>query len=228
MWSQLNVELNKLEKLGLIEDCPFPSISPANLVAAKRKGSDKVRLCVDFRRLNEEISGNFFPLPTKAELFDSLGQFNEDAVFIQLDVCSCFWNFKLKDQDKYLTAFYTQDGVMQWKVLPFGVKSAPGIVQQALSTLTKNIGLDKRTSRSHFIDDDAYCVIDKTTAIADLDKILTAYAAINLKIKFEKCAFLEKSIFFMGSELKITDKGVKLMVNPKNTDALKNEEYPNF
>lgn len=85
VWSQLNIELNKLENLGMVEDCPFPTISPANLVAAKRKGSDKIRLCVDFRRLNEEISGNFFPLPTKSELFDNLGKFDKDAVFIQLD-----------------------------------------------------------------------------------------------------------------------------------------------
>lgn len=227
VWSQLNTQLDKLRNLGLIEDCPFPTISPANLVAAKRKGSDKIRLCVDFRRLNEEISGNFFPLPTKSELFDSLDNFNKDAVFIQLDIASCFWNFKLKDQDRHLTAFYTQDGVMQWKVLPFGVKSAPGIVQHALSSLTKNIGLDKSTSRSHFIDDDAFCVKNFETALTDLDKILTAYGDINLKIKLEKCSFLTKSIFFMGSELKITSEGVKLMVNPKNTEDLKKMAPPN-
>lgn len=200
VWSQLNIELDKLLDLGLIEDCPYPTISPANLVAAKRKGSDKIRLCVDFRRLNEEICGNYFPLPTKAELFDSLGQFDQSAVFIQLDVASCFWNFKLQDKDKHLTAFYTQDGVKQWKVLPFGVKSAPGIVQHALSGLTKGLGLDSRTSRSHFIDDDAYCVKNFDTALTDLEKILSAYKSINLKVKLEKCSFLTKTIFFMGSE----------------------------
>lgn len=226
VWSQLNVELDKLEKSGMIEDCPFPTISPANLVAAKRKGSDKIRLCVDFRRLNEEISGIFFPLPTKSELFENLGHFDKDAVFIQLDVVSCFWNFKLRDEDKFLTAFYTQDGVKQWKVLPFGVKSAPGIVQHALSSLTRNIGLDQRTSRSHFIDDDAYCIVNIETALTDIEKILSAYSKINLKLKLEKCQFFTKNIFFMGSELKITDSGVKLSVKPENTQALKEMAAP--
>lgn len=226
VWSQINEELQKLEDLELIEDCPYPLISPANLVAAKRRGSDKIRLCVDYRRLNDEIAANFFPLPTTTELFSNFGRFDENAAFIQLDISSCFWNFPLEEKDRHLTCFYTEHGVKQ-VCLPFGVKSAPGIVQHALNSMiySRDFGLHPKTAKSLFIDDNL-CESDDI-AILDLDKILTGFKKIGLKCSFDKCNFIfRKNLDFMGSKIDITDKGVEIKANPKNIEAITNLDTP--
>ena len=228
IWSKINDEILKLEDLELIEDCDSILSNPANLVAAKRKNSDRIRLCVDYRRLNEEIPDNYFPLPTKEELLAKLGNFDGRMVFIKLDVSNMFWNFPLRQEDRHYTAFYTEHGVKQWRRLPFGLKSATGIVQQALSKeiFSKNFKLHPTTTKSLFVDDNLYGVKDAETAIEDLDRILTLFGKLGLKIKLSKCDFLTKSVEFMGTNLKVSQKGVDVSANPENIQAIQALETP--
>ena len=228
VWSKINIELDKLESMDLVEDCDNVLTHPANLVCAKRKGSDRIRLCVDYRRLNEEIPDNNFPLPTKDELLSKLGNFDDDAVFIKIDVSNMFWNFELTPKDRHLTSFYTEHGVMQFKRLPFGVKSAPGTVQKALSSkVHSDFGLDPSSVTSLFIDDNLYGIRNSEIAIRDLDRILTLYGHLNLKLKLAKCDFLVKSTEFMGQKLNVSKNGVEVTANPVNVKAIQDLDTPN-
>ena len=228
VWSKINEELGKLDSMDLIEDCDNVLTHPANLVCAKRKGSDRIRLCVDYRRLNEEIPDNNFPLPTKDELLSKLGNFDDNAVFIKIDVSNMFWNFELSPEDRHLTGFYTEHGVMQFKRLPFGVKSAPGIVQKALSSKVHgDFGLHPSSVTSVFIDDNLYGIRNSEIAIRDLDRILTLYGHLNLKLKLAKCDFLVKSTEFMGQKLNVSKNGVEVTANPVNVKAIQDLDTPN-
>lgn len=94
---QVNKQLQQFEDLGLIEDCKFPLVAPANIVAARRKGTDKIRVCLDYRRHNEELPANFFPLPTKDELLGRFGGTTADTCLVKIDIASCFHNFELEE-----------------------------------------------------------------------------------------------------------------------------------
>ena len=227
-WATINKEINKLKENDLVEKCKFPLISPANLVCAKRKGTDKVRLCVDYRRLNEELCHNFFPLPTKEELLSKLGKLGPKATFFKLDISNCFHNFPLEQSDRYLTAFYSENNILQFKVLPFGLKSSPGIVQNLISSIifSKDINLHPSTAVSVFIDDIIGGSDDEIKNINDLDIILGLIKESGLKIKMEKCEFSRKSVDFMGTTLVGTTDGVKLKTESKNIEALKNISTP--
>lgn len=225
---QVNKQLGQFQDLGLIEDCNFPLIAPANIVAAKRKGSDKIRVCLDYRRLNEELPANFYPLPTKDELLGRFGSTTEDTCLVKIDIASCFHNFELQPEDRYLTAFYTDSGVMQWRILPFGIRSAPGIVQKAISDIFKeNLGLNKETRSQIFIDDLIVKICNERVALRDTEILLQVLARRGLTLKFEKCEFLIKNnCEYMGTLLNCTNKGIQLEVNPKNINALKNINTP--
>ena len=228
VWTKINEELKKLHDLDLVEDCENVISSPANLVAAKRKGSDRIRLCVDYRRINEKIPDCHFPLPTRDELLSKLGNFDENMVFIKVDVSNMFWNFLLLPSERHWTSFFTEHGVLQFKRLPFGLKSAPGLVQKALSKrIYSNFGLHPSTVTSLFIDDNLYGIKNSDIAVRDLDRILTLYGHLNLKLKISKCDFLVKSTEFMGQKLDVSKNGVKVTANPENIEAIKNLETPN-
>ena len=228
VWKKINEEIQKLHDLDLVEDCEHVISSPANLVAAKRKGSDRIRLCVDYRRINEQIPDCHFPLPTKEELLSKLGNFDENMVFIKVDVSNMFWNFLLLASERHWTSFYTEHGVLQWKRLPFGLKSAPGLVQKSLSKyIYSNFGLHPSTVTSLFIDDNLYGIKNSEIAIRDLDRILTLYGHLNLKLKISKCDFLVKSTEFMGQKLDVSRNGVTVTANPENIEAIKEIETPN-
>lgn len=103
---KVNKQLDQFLDKGLIEACNFPLISPANIVAARRKGSDKIRVCLDYRRLNEELPPNFYPLPTKDELLGRFGNTTIDTCLVKIDIASRFHNFELCEQDRYLTSIF--------------------------------------------------------------------------------------------------------------------------
>ena len=228
VWKKVNEELDKLENMDLIEDCPYPTVSPANLVAAKRKGTDRIRLCVDYVRLNEALVYNFFPLPTHDELLANFSRAHSpDSCFIKLDISNCFHNFRLCEEDKASTAFYTERGVKQWKALPFGIKSAPGIVQHAINCIVyTKMGLDPSTFKSVFIDDLLFKVDSTDMAPQELEIILETLNQYGLKIKFEKCEFLTTKTEYMGTNLSIENSDIKIKPNPKNIEALRDSIEP--
>ena len=228
VWKKINNELEKLDNMDLIEDCPYPTVSPANLVAARRKGTDRIRLCVDYVRLNEALVHNFFPLPTHDELLANFSRAHSpDSCFIKLDVSNCFHNFRLCEEDKALTAFYTERGVKQWKALPFGVKSAPGIVQHAINCIVYDkMGLDPSTYKSVFIDDLLFKVDCMDIAPQELEIILETLNQYGLKIKFEKCEFATRKTEYMGTNLSIENSDIKIKPNPKNIEALRDAIEP--
>jgi hypothetical protein len=88
--ANLRLQIQKRTDHNVIE----PSQSPWNfaLVAAPKKG-DKIRWCVDFRRLNDRTKKDAFPLPSieynlsrlfKSKIFSGIngsGAFQKDALW---------------------------------------------------------------------------------------------------------------------------------------------------
>ena len=227
-WGKINSKLQEFRDMDLTEPCPHPRICPANLVPAKRKGSSEIRLCVDYKRLNDVIAHNFFPLPTNDELLSNFSHATEDSRFVKCDVWSCFHNFELEEEDRYLTAYYTERGVEQWKKLPFGIKSAPGLVQQAMTNMlwSKELKLSPSTAKSVFIDDILTMFENETKALPDIERLLKHIISYGLKLKWSKCEFLKKKVDFMGTNLETSSQGIQISADPENITALQKLKKP--
>jgi len=80
--------LKEYIKVNLEKGFIRPSNSPAGEpVLFVRKKDKTLRLCVDYRRLNENTLRDSYPLPLITELFDRL---RDDKVFTKLDLKSAF------------------------------------------------------------------------------------------------------------------------------------------
>ena len=82
-----------------------------------------------------------FPLPRMEDLVENLG----DAKFIsKLDLAKGYWQIPLSQETQEKSAFITPYGLYQFKVMPFGMKSAPAtfqrMIQQVLSGLEQFSG----------------------------------------------------------------------------------------
>ena len=97
-------------------------------VRAKTNG--KLRFRLDYRKLNEVTSLNRSPLTNQNELLDSLQGM---TTFSALDLASGYYQLKLGDKSRPMTAFPTPYGLMQWRVMPMGLASAPAVFQQAMN-----------------------------------------------------------------------------------------------
>jgi hypothetical protein len=113
---------NKLQEL-LDKGYICPSSSPwgcPTLFVKKKDGS--LRMCVDYRPLNEVTIKNKYPLRRIDVLFDQLAG---AKVFSKIDLHSGYHQIKIRPCDIPKTAFSTRYGLYEFLVMSFGLTNAP-------------------------------------------------------------------------------------------------------
>ena len=104
-----------------------PSKSPAGApILFDRKPDGSLRLCVDYRGLNNITIKNRYPLPLIGESLDRLGQARR---FTQLDLTNTYHRMRICESDEWKTAFRTRYGHFKYQVMPFGLSNAPATFQ---------------------------------------------------------------------------------------------------
>ena len=107
-----------------------PAASPwASNVVLVRKKDGSHRLCVDYRAVNEATYKDSYPLP---HIDTCLGSMNGAVWFSTLDLRSGYHAIPIKRADRDKTAFITRRGCFRYKVLPFGLTTAPSVFQRLM------------------------------------------------------------------------------------------------
>ena len=116
---ELKQQLEELTKAGFIQSSKSPFGVPI-LFVKKKDGT--MRMCVDYRALNEITIKNSYPLPRVDELFDRL---QGAKYFSKIDLRSGYHQIRIVPADVPKTAFRTRYGHYEFLVLPFGLTNAP-------------------------------------------------------------------------------------------------------
>ena len=116
---ELKIQLQELVGKGFIQ----PSVSHWGapvLFVWKKDGT--LRLCIDYRQLNQVTIKNRYPLPRIDDLFDQL---RGACVFSKIDLRYGYYQLKIMSDDVPKTAFRTHYGHYEFLVMPFGLINAP-------------------------------------------------------------------------------------------------------
>ena len=100
-----------------------------------KKGT-KFRLTIDYRKLNEVIVRQVWPMPL---IDDLLNSFHEAKYFTIIDLEAAFYQIELKPESRELTAFITQDGLYEFNVLPMGLGNSPAVMQRLMDSVLRRM-----------------------------------------------------------------------------------------
>jgi hypothetical protein len=117
--AELKLHIVELQQKGFIRPSSSPWGAPV-LFVTKKDGS--MRMCIDYRSLNEVRIKNKYPLPRIDDLFDQL---QAAKYFSKIDVRSGYHQLRIKEADIHKTTFVTRYGQYEFTVMPFGLTNAP-------------------------------------------------------------------------------------------------------
>ena len=120
-------------KTNLANGFICPSKSSANTpILFDKKPNGSLQLCVNYRGLNNITIKNRYPLPLIGESFDCLGHAKQ---FIQLDMTSAYHWIRIKEGDKWKTAFQTLYGHFEYQVMSFSLTNATESFQSYINKI---------------------------------------------------------------------------------------------
>ncbi len=119
-------ELSGLEKCGVIERCESQWASP--LVPVRKQGGG-VRLCVDYRKLNEITVKEPYYIPGFEEMVEMVGK---GRVLSKVDLSKGFHQVEVLEEDRDKTCFVCPFGKFRFRRMPFGLTNAPSVFQRLM------------------------------------------------------------------------------------------------
>ena len=210
---KVQVELDKMEKMGVISKVNKPTDWCAGMVIVPKK-SGEVRICVDLKALNDNVLREVHPIP---KVDETLAQLVGAKIFSKLDANSGFWQIPLADDSRLLTTFVTPNGRYCFNKLPFGITSAPELFQKRMQRI-----LERLQGVLCHIDDVLIFGASKEDHDRNLQAVLKRLEAAGTTLNPTKCEFHKSSIKFLGH---VIDKdGIR--ADPSKLQAIIQMEAP--
>ena len=211
---EVDQQVQKMLTDGIIRESTSPWSFPLVVV---RKPNGDLRLCVDYRKLNEITVRPIYPISDTRTIFDSL---EGNRYFSCLDLSSGYHQVPMKESDKSKTAFSTRRGQYEFNRLPFGLCGAPSTFQRIM-----NVILKQQVWRSCVVYLDDVLIFGRTIEEHNkrLKEVLEQFRKSSLKLSPSKCSFLKTEVQYLGH--KISEKGIS--TDPKKIQSIIEWPKPN-
>ena len=185
--SEVKNEIEDMLRSGIIKPATGEWSAPV-VIVKKKDGS--LRLCVDFRKLNQESQMDAYPMPRVDDIIDRLGK---AKYFSTLDLTKGYWQVPVAAGDRVKIAFSTPFGLYQFTVMPFGLQGAPATFQRLMDRVIR--GLEDYTAA--YLDD--LIIFSETfdEHLHHIQEVLLRLRKAGLTAK-KKCFFGADSCIYLG------------------------------
>lgn len=141
-------------------------------------------------------------MPLPDELFDFL---HNSTLYSVSDVYSSYQQIELSKESRFITAFSALNHHYEFRMLPFGLQSS-GIAW--LYTIHRILQKFIPNNVYVYVDDICLWSSNEDNHIQTIRKVLKQLMKFNIKLKPQKCKFLQKHIKYLG--YKISNKGLEV------------------
>lgn len=181
-------EIDRMLELDVIDPSESAWSSPMRLFLKP----NKVRLCLDARKLNDATKKYAYPLPIIDGIFSRLPKAN---IISKLDLKDAYWQIELSPESKPFTAF-TIPGrpLYQFKVMPLGLYNAPSTMCRLMGSI---IPPDLRNCVFGYLDD--LCIVSENfpSHLAALVRLSEQFRRANLTLNLTKSQFCVTSVNYL-------------------------------
>lgn len=213
--SEVKKQIDSMLKDGIIEPARSEWSSPLLLVPKKTTDSTKKwRLVVDYRKLNNVIQDDKFPLPNISEVLDSL---SGSIYFTHLDLYQGYYSVPLDVNSRKYTAFAS--GQYQMTRLPMGLKTSPSAFSRMMTIAMSGLNHEKCLL---YLDDLVIFGRNLTEHNKNLLDVFSRLREVNLKLNPAKCDFLKKEILYLGHVVS----GDGILPDPAKIEIVKSYPVP--
>nr|ADB85360.1 putative retrotransposon protein [Phyllostachys edulis] len=186
--AELKKQIKELQDKCYIQPSSSPWGAPVLFV---KKKDNSMRMCVEYRLLNEVTIKNNYPLPIIDDLFDQL---KGASVFSKIDLRSGYHQLKIRPEDIPKTAFTTRYGLYEFTVMSFDLTNTPVYFMSMMNKVFMDF-LDKFVVV--FIDDILIYSRDEDEHEKHLRAVLERLREQQLYAKFSKSEFWLSQVAFL-------------------------------
>ena len=205
----VNTELKKYQDFDLIS----PSVSSwASPLVIARKKDGNFRMCVDYRKLNEVVIKDVYPMP---RIDDSLHTMHGAKFFSVMDLKSGYHQLPIKPEDRWKTAFSTKFGLFEFNTLPFGLTHAPAAFQRVMDAVLHGLRWEFCLV---YLDDIIIFSPTFEKHLEHLELVFERLEDAGLTINASKCQFCVPEVKYLGHL--VSAAGVK--ASPERNEELRN------
>ncbi|MBS2634161.1 RNA-directed DNA polymerase, partial [Salmonella enterica subsp. enterica serovar 1,4,[5],12:i:-] len=131
IYDRVKEEINRLLEANFIRPCRYADWI-SNIVPVEKKGTSKIRVCIDFRNLNRATPKDEYPMPIADMLIDAA---SGHRMISFLDGNAGYNQIFMAEEDISKTAFVCPGfvGLFEWIVMTFGLKNAGATYQRAMN-----------------------------------------------------------------------------------------------
>ena len=211
--STLKEYLNDMLKKGYIRNSKSSAGYPVMFVPKK---NGKLRLVVDYRKLNAITVKDRTPLPLIGELKDRL---HGMKFFTALDLKGAYNLIRLKEGHEWKTAFRTKFGLYEYLVMPFGLTNAPAAFQRMINNVLRE-----------YLDIFVVCYLDDILIFSKTEeehtehvhKVLQVLQNAKLLVEPSKSKFHASEVEFLGHIISHNE----IRLDPKKVEAVRDWPRP--
>ena len=148
------------------------------------------RLCTDYRKVNTITKTDTYPLPRIDDCIDKIGTARYVSKF---DLLKGFWQVPLTERAKEISAFVTDDGLFQFKVMPFEMQNSPATFQRLINQVISGL-----TGCDAYIDDVIVYSETWSEHVKIMYKLFEKLSDAKLTVNLCKCEFGKATVTFLG------------------------------
>ena len=195
LMEKLRSELNELEESGIIKQITSPTEWCAPIVVASKKDSAKIRLCIDFRQLNQYVKRERYVSPTPQELISN-ARLQDCRFFTVVDARKGYHQIPLDEESQPFTTFITPFGRYCYLKAPYGISSISEHFNRRMDEALRDL------PRVHHIVDDI--LIASSTwqqHVEDVNRLFQRLRECRITLNAGKFTFGQDSVTFAGLRL---------------------------